>query len=279
MTYLELAARGKTAFWRYLVTWGVAFILAILLLVLLFIALLGLHIVPQGFLQAMQSPANPVPFYAGNGLIFGGLAAGFAASIAIFHKKSPGDIIGDWQWPRFLLGGSVWLVLLVIGCLIDYALAPQGFAWTASSLTAPVVIAAIVGLGLQTFAEEFIFRGYMTQAFLHWVKRPVLASILSGLLFGVFHIPNGIPQAVAATVFGMVSAFVAIRTGSLAATYGIHLVNNVFAAVVVVSTSDIFQGTPAVWTQHTPDLLWGDVLFECVALAVVLLVFTRRKAP
>jgi len=278
MSYLDLAARGKTAFWRYLVTWIVAFILAIVLLVLVFLVLGLLHVLPRSFVEEMRSPANPVPFYAGNGLIFGGVAAGFAAAIALLHKKSPGDIIGNWRWSRFAVGAGVWLALLAVGCLIDYLIRPDGFSWTAGSLSVPVVIAAVLGLGVQTFAEEFIFRGYMTQAFLHWVKKPVIASVLSGLLFGVFHIPNGIPQAVAATVFGMASAYVAIRTGSLAATYGIHLVNNVFAAIVVVSTSDIFQGAPALWTQHTPDLLWGDVAFECVALAVVLFVFTRRKA-
>jgi len=277
MTYADLAARGKTAFWRYLVTWPVAFILAILLIVLVILPLVLLHVLPPEFAEQMQSPAHPLAFYLGTGLSFGAVMVGFAAAIAMFHKKAPGDIVGDWRWSRFATGAVVWLVLLVVGCLVDYALRPDGFAWTADSLGLPVVLAAVAGLGVQTFAEEFIFRGYMTQAFLHWVKKPVIASVLSGLLFGAFHIPNGIPQAIAATVFGMASAYIAIRTGSLAATYGIHLVNNIFAAIVVVSADDIFHGTPALWSQHTPELLWGDVAFECVALAVVLFVFTRRK--
>ena len=277
MSYLDLAARGKTFFWRYLATWVVAFIFAILLVVLVIVPLALTHVVSKDFATQMQSPDHPLSFYTGTGMTFGAVLAGFAAALAIFHKKSPRDIIGDWRWPLFALGGIVWLVLLGIGTGLDVALRPGGFQWTASSLSAPIVLAALAGLGVQTFAEEFIFRGYMTQAFLHWVKNPVIASVLSGLLFGAFHIPNGIPQAFAATVFGMVSAYVAIRTGGLAATYGIHLVNNVFAAVVIVSTSDIFKGTPALWTQHTPDLLWVDVAFECVALGVVLLVFTRKR--
>ncbi len=277
MSYLDLAARGKTSFWRYLVTWPVAFILAILLIVIVILPLVLLQVLPREFAEQMQSPAHPLPFYLGAGLSFGAVLVGFAVAIALFQKKAPGDIVGDWRWSRFATGAVVWLVLLVVGCLIDYVLRPQGFVWTADSISLPVVLAAVVGLAVQTFAEEFIFRGYMTQAFLHWVKRPVVASVLSGLLFGVFHIPNGIPQAVAATMFGMASAYVAIRTGSLAATYGIHLVNNVFAAIVVVSTDDIFHGAPALWSQQTPELLWGDVAFEVVALAVVLFVFARRK--
>ncbi len=277
MSYLDLAARGKTSAWRYFATWIVAFILAILLVVLVIVPMALLHVVSKDFASQMQSPDHPLSFYTGTGLTFACVMAGFAAAIAIFHKKSPRDIVGDWRWPLFALGAGVWLVLLLVGTGIDVALRPDGFEWTASSLTVPVVFAALAGLAVQTFAEEFIFRGYMTQAFLHWVKNPVVASVLSGLLFGVFHIPNGIPQAFAATVFGMASAYVAIRTGGLAATYGIHLINNVFAAIIIVSTSDIFHGTPALWTQHTPELLWVDVAFECVALAVVLFVFNRRR--
>jgi membrane protease YdiL (CAAX protease family) len=278
MSYLDLAARGKTSWWRYPVTWILAIALAIVVLIGGLIPLVVAGVVTRDTIEAMQSASAAIPFYMWVGGTFAAALLGFAIAIRLIHKKSPRDIIGDWRWGRVLAGGGIWLVVILLGEGIDYALRPSGFEWTGYRLTAPFVATAVAALIIQPFAEEFVFRGYMTQAFLHWLKKPFPAAILSGLLFGAFHLPNGIPQAVANTVFGIVTAYIAIRTGSIATSYGMHVVNNLFAAIVVASASDIFHGTPALWTQVTPELLWGDVAFECVALVVVVFVFTRRKA-
>lgn len=277
MSYLDLAARGKTAWWRYILTWIGATVLAIVVIVAVLVPLVLAGVVTQETVAAMRSTANPALFFAWVGGSFGAWLLAFAAAIWLIHKKSIGDIIGQWRWRLFLTGAAIWAVVVVAGTGLDYALHAGGFEWTGDRLTLPFVVTVVTALMVQTFTEEFIFRGYMTQAFLHWVKNPFLASALSGLLFGAFHLLNGLPQAVAAAVFGMVTAYVAIRTGGLAATWGIHLVNNLFGAIVVVSADDIFQGTPALWTQITPELMWGDVAFECVALIVVLFVFMRLK--
>jgi len=278
MNYQDLAARGKTSWWRYLVTWILAIALAIAILIGGLIPLVVAGVVTRGTIEAMQSPSAAIPFYMWVGGTFAAALLGFAIVIRLIHKKSPRDIIGDWRWGMVLAGGGVWLAIILLGEGIDYALHPSGFEWTGYRLTAPFVATAVVALIIQPFAEEFVFRGYMTQAFLHRLKKPFPAAILSGLLFGAFHLPNGIPQAVANTVFGIVTAYIAIRTGSIAASYGMHVVNNLFAAIVVASASDIFQGTPALWTQVTPELMWIDVAFECVALVGVLFLFSRRKA-
>lgn len=276
MSYLDLAARGKTAWWRYFATWALAIFLAIVVLLAALIPLVFAHVVTRDTMEAMQSPSDAIPFYMWVGGTFAALLVGFAVAIPLIHKKTFGDIVGRWRWRLLLAGAALWLVIIVAGEAVDYVLHPSGFEWTGDRLTLPFVVTAATALIIQPFAEEFVFRGYMTQAFLHWLKNPIFASILSGLLFGAFHLLNGFPQAAANTMFGMVTAYVAIRTGSIAASYGMHVVNNLFAAIVVASASDIFHGTPALWTQVTPELLWGDVAFECVALVVVLFVFRRR---
>ncbi len=129
---------------------------------------------------------------------------------------------------------------------------------------------------VQTFGEEFIFRGYLTQGFLLALKKPLPAAIASGLLFGSVHIPNGIPQALNATVFGIVCALIAIRTGGIALTFGLHLANNYFGAVVVVSGADVFKGSPGIITQTTPQLIWWDLCIAVAALAGALWLIFRR---
>ena len=56
---------------------------------------------------------------------------------------------------------------------------PQVFAWLLVSLTAAIT-------------EELIFRGYLLQQFSAWTHRPVVAIVLSGLLFGAVHLYQGL---------------------------------------------------------------------------------------
>jgi membrane protease YdiL (CAAX protease family) len=117
----------------------------------------------------------------------------------------------------------------------------------------------------------------MTQGLLLLLKKPLPAAIMSGLLFGSLHIANGIPQALNAIAFGIICALIAIRTGGIALTFGLHLANNYFGAVVVVSGSDVFKGSPGLITQTTPQLLWWDLFLAVVVLAAVpWLIFRQR---
>jgi membrane protease YdiL (CAAX protease family) len=137
-------------------------------------------------------------------------------------------------------------------------------------------LVAVGALAIQTFAEEFVFRGYLTQGLLLATRRRVPTALISGLLFGALHIPNGAPQAASATLFGIVLALIAIRSGGIAFTYGLHLANNLFGAVVVVSASDAFHGSPGFFTQDAPGLLWWDAAFGGVALVAVAILAYRR---
>ena len=266
MTYLDIAARGNNAPWRYVL----AFVLGVVLTIVIgVVAMLYLkHILPPDLSAQMIQPTQPVAMLLQSALLFGLLLAGFWAAIALLHGKRFGDIIGAWRWPAFARGLGLWAVALVALSLLDLALKPNGFAVTANGQTAMLAAVALPALAIQTFAEEFVFRGYITQGLLLATRRPWLTAILSGLVFGSMHIPNGAPQAVNAVVFGVVLALIAIRTRGLAFGYGVHLINNLYGAVVVVSGGDVFHGSPGLFTQTTPGLMWADVAAATIALVL-----------
>ena len=130
-------------------------------------------------------------------------------------------------------------------------------------------MAALAGLAIQVFAEEVIFRGHITQGLLVAIRKPLPAALLSGIIFGAIHIPNGAPQAASATAFGVLLALIAIKTRGIAFTSGLHLVNNFFGAVVVVSAGDVFRGSPGLFSQDTPHLMWWDMGVGILLLLVV----------
>jgi len=167
------------------------------------------------------------------------------------------------------------VMLSIATTLIDVGISPQGFAKTATQSTVVLAVVSVVALGIQSFTEEFIFRGYLLQGLLLATRRPLVAAIVSGLIFGAFHISNGRPSALAACIFGVVAAAIVMRMGNLWFVYGLHYANNLFGSVVVSSSDDIFSGFPAVITQTTPWLDWSDVATESIALLLVLFIVWR----
>jgi membrane protease YdiL (CAAX protease family) len=266
--YLQYARRGRNSGWRY----GLVVASAVLLTFVI-PTLIATPLIMTGALQAadvrnMLNPVHPVAFFLGNGAVFAAMIASFAVMAFVLQKKTPLDLVGAWDWRLFGLGLGLWSLCLCVASIADFVLRPQGFQWSATGQTPVLALSALFGLGVQAFAEEYVFRGYLTQGLLLAVKRPLPTALASGLIFGLMHIPNGWPQFANATLFGVLTALIAMRTGGLAFTYGLHLINNLFGAVVVVSADDVFKGAPGLFTQHTPGLLWWDVVFGVALLAV-----------
>jgi membrane protease YdiL (CAAX protease family) len=279
-TYLDYARRGKNAWWRYLLASALAIVLAYAVATVIAISLIVTRVLPKAALLDILKPAHPVAFFVGNGVVFGLLVAALAVTARLIQKKTFMDIVGDWDWRRFAAGFGLWTACLVLMTLADYLIRPGGFRWSATGQTAALAVSALFGLGVQTFAEEFVFRGWLTQGLLLLIKRPLPTAVLSGLVFGAMHIPNGVPQWANATLFGTIASLIAMRTGGVAFTFGLHLINNLFGAVIVVSAQDVFNGAPGLFTQSTPNLMWWDVAVGAALLAVpAWLVLGRRPPP
>jgi uncharacterized protein len=276
-TYLAYARRGRNDWWRYLAALVLGSVFTVVLVVALTLALSFAHLIPADFAKETAHPSNTLVFFVMTGLSFGAVLVSLLAAIALIQRKSPLDLMGRWRWRVFAAGGALWLAILAVGTAVDVAISPGGFHFSGTAATTTLAIFAFCALPIQTFAEEVVFRGYITQGLLLATKRPAVAATIAGLLFGALHIPNGIPQAVGAAGFGIVTSLIAIRLGGIAFTFGLHLVNNLFGAVVIVSSGDVFAGAPGLFTQATPRLTWWDVVFEFVALVFVAwLVLTRR---
>ena len=275
--YLAYASRGENSWWRYALGVAFALFLAIAVPAALILGLVVTHRWPADLMQKAQDPAHPIDFFTFNGALFLAVLAGFVVAARLVHRKRFTDVRGAWRWRDFAAGVGIWAVVLVCTTLIDVAIAPKGFHFAATRQTPVLALVAGLALAVQTFAEEFVFRGYATQGLLLATRRTLPAAVISGLLFGAVHIPNGPPQAVSAAIFGIVLSVVAIRTGGIAFTFGLHLVNNLFGAVVVASSNDAFHGSPALFSQNTPQLMWWDTAVGVVALVLVAVVVLRRR--
>lgn len=275
-TFLDYAARGKTSWWRYPVGFVVAVLIAILVGVALLVPAQLMGLAPSDVTEGLLDSSRPAPFFLLNGLIFGFVLVGFIVAARWLHGKRFGDVIGRWSWRGFGVGFGVWTLVVMAAAAIDFAITPSGFSLAATPQWPVIALAALAGLAVQTFAEEFVFRGYLTQGLLLALKRPEVTALVSGLLFGAMHIPNGVPHAVSASITGTAFAFIAMKTGGLAFTSGMHLANNLFAAVFVVSRGDAFRDSPGLVSQDTPHLMWWDTGVGAVGLVAVAFLVVRH---
>lgn len=275
MTFLDYANRGKNDPWRYAAGLGLGLLFALIIGAILLIPATLFHLLPSDIDEQMKQIKDPFIFFPMTAATFGLFLAGYALAAIVMNNKSPLDLLGGWTWKAFALGAGVWLAYLGICTLIDYALAPKGFRISTTPPSLQLTLVVLGALAVQTFTEEYVFRGYLTQGLLVGLKNPYLASLVCGLAFGALHIPNGPPQAASAVVFGIVLSLIAIRTGSLAFGSGLHLVNNSYGAILVVSEQDVFRGSPGLLYQNTPHLAWWDLGLGLGGVALVAFIVWR----
>ena len=80
----------------------------------------------------------------------------------------------------------------------------------------------------QCMAEEYIFRGFIGQTVASWFKNPILAMIVSTIIFMVMHGYNGIGQ-IGVFIAGLLLFVLIWYTKGLEASCALHLVNNFMA--------------------------------------------------
>ncbi len=86
------------------------------------------------------------------------------------------------------------------------------------------------------FCEELIFRGYLLQQFTAWTKRPMLAVILSSVIFGTVHLYEGVgamlPLMALALLYGLIAQQ---RKGDLRAVMIAHALQDFLVAIFALA--------------------------------------------
>ena len=166
-----------------------------------------------------------------------------------------------WRWLAFCLLPA--LAITVIATLIQAFVFPALHA--GSALVAPTVpigtfllcaVIIVVVTPIQAAAEEFAFRGMITQMFGSWLRPAWLVIVLSAIPFAAAHtqyLGNGgsLTWATAdVAVFALVAGFVTWRTGGIEASIALHAINNTVAFLTLASS---LGGTTSTSSQVSGD--------------------------
>ena len=102
---------------------------------------------------------------------------------------------------------------------------PADFNVTAAIIS---MVLVLILVPFQAAAEEYVFRGGFMQVLGAWIKNPIIAIVLTSVLFAVAHIYD-IWGMLAVGLMGAAAAYLAWRTGGLEAAIALHTLNNYIA--------------------------------------------------
>jgi membrane protease YdiL (CAAX protease family) len=247
-------ARAGSGIWRLVVGLG---LIAIGLVIWLVVVVIGFLIPPAldgmplraGF-AAIESVSTPTD---SRGLIFQhflfvGIWISVWLVVTFLHKQHFSTLFapaGSFRLRDFfdglMLAVAIWLAT-TIPIVLVYGL-PDRSALTLSSWTT-TLLPLTVGLALGAGAEELIFRGYMLQQLAVRWRSPIAWAGVTRVLFVSINGNGDFLYIVSLLAYGLLSAALVWRTGSLLAPIGCHIGVNFFVYNVIR-----FEGTKSHETE------------------------------
>jgi membrane protease YdiL (CAAX protease family) len=203
---------------------------------------------------------------------------------AVAHGMGTGwssSVLARLRWrllPRFVV-----IALLTLGTGIALSVL-LGFLLGDDEVTGPVpglgwlLLVVFLTTPLQSAAEEYLFRGYLSQTIAGWIRAPragaVVAAVVTAALFSAAHLPPDFLTFLDRFVFGLAASAVVWLTGGLEAAIVLHAVNNVLVFVLAGALGG------SVVTEELPDS--GGVLFVLISVLsmaayVAVVARSRRK--
>jgi membrane protease YdiL (CAAX protease family) len=199
----------------------------------------------------------------------------------LVHRRTLTELTSTstFRWPLVWQSMVIWLGLGIVFTVVESLIYPGRFTWTFDAgawiMIAPLVLLLIP---IQASGEELFFRGYLMQAVARLWAQPVFLVLLSGVAFMAPHLANPemgsalggeIPMALNYFLVGVGTAVLSLRDNGTERAIGMHVVNNLFAGIVVGYEGSVL-GTPTIIQTSVIDA-WLGVVTVIIGFVVLIL--------
>jgi hypothetical protein len=120
----------------------------------------------------------------------------------------------------------------------------------------------------QSAGEEYLFRGYLSQAIGALTRTPLVPIVVTSVLFAAAHGAQDLPLFCDRLAFGLIAGWLVWRTGGLEAAIAMHAVNNLLAlgiAIAVGALSSTLVVTGTSWWVAIVDIAMLTVFAAVVS--------------
>jgi membrane protease YdiL (CAAX protease family) len=284
--FLSLSDRGKNGALRWLL--GIVIVLFFWLVVGSLLATPFL-VFSGALLTGSLEGGDPFWIYLGTNVSFLGIWIGLWLAVRVVHQRAFLTLVTPApkiSWLRLAQGFGVWLGLIALFQVLEFAIYPSRAQWTFDAARWLRFLPFVLLLTpIQTSAEELLFRGYFLQGSGRLTKNATVLIVLNGVLFAAPHMLNpevlnnsGSAQLLFLNYFliGAAFAFYTLRDNRLELALGAHAANNFFGALLV-NYADSALPTPAIFTNPTLDATFGLVTLVISTILFYALVFRVRR--
>lgn len=226
---------------------------------------------PGFFALSMISIALMLPAVFLAVLVTGPRPIGFLTSVE-------GRMRWGWLGRMCVLAFGVYGVALAVSLAVSELIDPgEVSAPEVDGMVVLTLVLVVLITPFQAAAEEYAFRGYVLQLVGSWSRFAIIPIAVSVPLFAIGHTYN-IWGLVDVGIFGLMAAYLTIRTGGLEAGIAAHVANNVVLMVLealgMITSSD--GGGPL---DLIPTIVTSLVMVVLVQWAATCYGIVRTRAP
>jgi membrane protease YdiL (CAAX protease family) len=191
------------------------------------------------------------------------------------------SVLGRLRWrllpPYTLIALATLGVGIGLAVLLTFTVGDEEVTGPATSL-GWLLLVVLLTTPLQSAAEEFVFRGYLSQAIAGWIRDPrtgaVVAAVLSAALFAAAHGSQDALTFLDRFAFGLAASAVVWLTGGLEAAIVLHAVNNV---LVFVLSGALGEGVATEAVPTGVGLGFAALSLTSMAAYVAVVARSRRR--
>jgi membrane protease YdiL (CAAX protease family) len=204
----------------------------------------------------------------------------------LVQRRRPGtlsSVLGRLRWGWLLICSAVALVALILGQLAmiaTFGVTGEGvgdlFGWVGWERFLPGLVVILLLVPFQAAAEEYLFRGWLLQAFGTFFNTPWPGIVIGAVAFTSLHAYTdwGILDVFG---FGVLMGWLAVRTGGLEAPIALHVLNNIVSFLPSAASGDLGDAL------RQGSVPWQSVTGTTVQLAVfaivVVIIAQKRAIP
>ncbi len=170
--------------------------------------------------------------------------------------------------------GGTWILMMYLASLLTYLFPDQVVQnnnlteiWEKSSLPIIIISSAL----FPAICEETAFRGFMLGTLKNRLT-PAKAVIITGVLFGVYHM--SLLQSITVGVLGILLAYIVSHEKSIFLSIGIHFMNNLAAVLISQYEEEVSAYMPYL---DKPWVKVGLFIAAVVMLILGLFILNGRK--
>lgn len=167
----------------------------------------------------------------------------------VVHRMRPrwlASVVPRMRWAFFGICLGIAVVALVaqvlVGLLLPGSTGEDDLAGRVNDFTLSTALSAVVVLlttPFQAAGEEYLFRGYLMQAFGSLFRSRWVAILATATLFAFAHGSQNFPLFFDRFAFGLIAGWLVTRTGGLEAGIALHVLNNFLAFGLALAFGDL----------------------------------------